>query len=705
MRYTEAFNSNVLDRRFLTSAPRDAAGFEATGAAEPQLDLALRPRDEAVFWLTAAAEIEHSLMVQYLFAAYSLDPTAVGQQSEKVSALKNKLLQIAREEMGHLITVQNLLLVIGGPLHVGRDHSPQAESIHPFRFKLERLTLGSLAKYVMAESPDVPLEEMTMLSDERKALLRDEIIEKARVNNDGRDVRHVGPIFARLVRLLGEELDDSDFRLDRLSHQARWSDWGYDAGHSDISSKTRGGYVLVEALDAGTVDAVRQQAVGALSAIGEQGEFVDSGDELDDSHFDRFLQLYEQLKSIETEVGHAVTWPVARFPNTTVASDPLDAMTMADAVLNSHLDEGRIVAERPRAWAHLFNLRYRVLLGCLLHGFHIAGPLYEEAGESTGDRSAKGLLNAWAFREMARLKKLSEKLVQMPLDDSGGNHAGPPFELPYTLQQSSFEADRWHVHADIFSASESLARGIQTRFQFDTDDPFLLHLIAEDAASSLIAREIAASGQVPPEAKPTGFRKVVRSFEEGVRGFDISKHGNFWGNRTRDEFLENGAFSSTDIVPGNAAQSRLVDLIERPEGDRLGMPRYRPRLHASRQAFVRQWIDAGAPDDQPPGVIGLVREPSPKPEPRPVPLLTDGPPNFEDDVRNLFRPFDRDSMIGWFDLHNYDDVKANAGPILSRLQDGTMPCTGSWPEQDIAIFARWIEGGFRRVSQRDEGGT
>jgi len=48
------------------------AAVAATGPADPIHDPPLEPRDEAIFLLTAAAEIEHALMVQYLFAAYSV---------------------------------------------------------------------------------------------------------------------------------------------------------------------------------------------------------------------------------------------------------------------------------------------------------------------------------------------------------------------------------------------------------------------------------------------------------------------------------------------------------------------------------------------------------------------------------------------------------------------------------------------------------
>src|SRR3954454_8213395 len=121
---------------------------------QPAARSPLQPRDEVVFLLTAAAEIEHALMVQYLYAAYSVriaDP-----HRQELTRVQAQLLQIAREEMGHLATVQNLLLLFGGPLNLERERSPYADTVSPFRFTLEPLTLDSLAKYVTAESPSRP---------------------------------------------------------------------------------------------------------------------------------------------------------------------------------------------------------------------------------------------------------------------------------------------------------------------------------------------------------------------------------------------------------------------------------------------------------------------------------------------------------------------------------------------------------------------
>ena len=102
-------------------------------------------RDEAIFWLSAAAEIEHALMVQYLFAAYSIEPASLPAENNVrrlATEIRNTLLQIAREEMGHFISVQNLLHAVGGALHFGRQFSPFEFAIQPFAYRLEPADAG-----------------------------------------------------------------------------------------------------------------------------------------------------------------------------------------------------------------------------------------------------------------------------------------------------------------------------------------------------------------------------------------------------------------------------------------------------------------------------------------------------------------------------------------------------------------------------------
>jgi hypothetical protein len=68
-------------------------------------------------------------------------------------------------------------------------------------------------------------------------------------------------------------------------------------------------------------------------------------------------------------------------------------------------------------------------------------------------------------------------------------------------------------------------------------------------------------------------------------------------------------------------------------------------------------------------------------------------PSFTHDIRPLFRTQDVESMRWAFDLSKYDDVKASAEQIYSRLAAGSMPCDRAWPADRITLFRQWIDEG------------
>jgi len=70
--------------------------------------------------------------------------------------------------------------------------------------------------------------------------------------------------------------------------------------------------------------------------------------------------------------------------------------------------------------------------------------------------------------------------------------------------------------------------------------------------------------------------------------------------------------------------------------------------------------------------------------------------SFASDIRPLFRDTpDVESMKDMgLDLSSYEDVKAKAEGIYSRLEDGTMPCDGPWPKDQVAKFKTWMDEGM-----------
>ena len=72
----------------------------------------------------------------------------------------------------------------------------------------------------------------------------------------------------------------------------------------------------------------------------------------------------------------------------------------------------------------------------------------------------------------------------------------------------------------------------------------------------------------------------------------------------------------------------------------------------------------------------------------------DSTPSYQRDIRPLFRESDRESMEFAFDLWDYNDVCTYAQDILERLAEGSMPCDGEWPEEQITQFRNWVEAGM-----------
>ena len=172
-----------------------------------------------------AAEVEHALLVQYLFASYSVgDPPYRGSKVPSNSEVltkrwRNDLSNIARQEMAHLATVQNLLRFIGGPLNLEREDFPFRSFLYPFKFNLEPLSKTSLAKYISAEMPKEPGEP-----------LMSEILQRATGTNDAIPINRVGELYEELISIFKDEekLPNHELRPHTASTlQASHDDWSF----------------------------------------------------------------------------------------------------------------------------------------------------------------------------------------------------------------------------------------------------------------------------------------------------------------------------------------------------------------------------------------------------------------------------------------------------------------------------------------------
>jgi hypothetical protein len=376
-------------------------------------------RDRAIYFLHIGAEVEHALMVQYLYAGYSLDASQVQDAGQRalVQQWRETILLIAREEMGHLAAVENILTLIGGPLSFDRQEFPVQNELYPFPFDLEPLTRRSLGKYVLAESPNDEALAAMGLTEEIEEI-------KKYVKAGGTSVNRVGVIYDAVMALFkapdepkypGKRpffIQSGDIQADSEGFQVGPGEWGL--GYKDL--------LICTAND-------RTSALAALEAVAEQGE----GEKVEDfasSHFGRFLTIYRAFP-------RDGEWTPAR----NVACNPtLDR----DAP-----PERQITHPTARLWAGLLNVRYRMLLAYLAHSFQVEEPVKQWT------RTSRGLLVSWAFGEMYNVRSISEILMRLPMHPGGDVYAGPPFEMPYTLALPTRDADRWRTHRDLFLMSRN----------------------------------------------------------------------------------------------------------------------------------------------------------------------------------------------------------------------------------------------------------
>ncbi len=113
----------------------------------------------------------------------------------------------------------------------------------------------------------------------------------------------------------------------------------------------------------------------------------------------------------------------------------------------------------------------------------------------------------------------------------------------------------------------------------------------------------------------------------------------------------------------------------------------RPPAHMPMPSW--NWATAAGPPGSRISALAPVEE-----DEAPVMLpAADEPVRFEKHIKPLFRARDRQSMTFAFDLWSYEDVRAHAEAILTRLDNGSMPCDGAWPAEKVDTFRRWMDTG------------
>jgi hypothetical protein len=410
--------------------------FAVTGIPRPPTSMTVW--DEARFFLRAAAEVEHSLLVQYLYAKFSLLDTSPGQN------WAGELLGVAIQEMCHLITVQNLLLALGKDAQ-GISATPYLDRQHPFDysipFTLEPLSQRSLAKYITTEAPT--LDHVLPIS-KRQLVAQIEVIANlpalgvavgsvfGPLAARAMTIKQVGALYALLYwlflptdtvqgpwpkkdfpgDLFAAELPGRHLPPEQLSgladkRQAEEDAWGGDPS-PDVQR------FVLPVRSAGT-QVETNSALDAIYQIALQGE---GWQDMAKSHFNRFLALWKPLDNAMHAGG------AASFRRSVPINPSVDPAKPGTVTITNKVSV---------LWASLFNTRYQMLLMKIY--LALARPS-DQPGQGPASRLDL-IQKAIALEMSVGVSAIADKLVELPLKlrapagtTDPADKAGPPFELP-----------------------------------------------------------------------------------------------------------------------------------------------------------------------------------------------------------------------------------------------------------------------------------
>jgi Ferritin-like len=450
-----------------------ASGLPVAGARDVVREMLLRvgipvvegvgtAREFAIELLKLAAEVEHALMVQYLYAATSL-PDEPGPDSVNYH---EKLLDVAVQEMGHLATVQNLLLLLGGrkAFYMQRDIIRETSEKNPLPFVLEPINKASLAKYVAAEKPAQVPPDLEAKVDE---------LVKLAEQDAGVDTHRVGAIF-ELLRWMFTPPEEASKGIDYAMFAPLPANPHFsDEVLRDLSEVTEyealaDEWQVFEEDVILTTAHTSAEARDAIDRIAAQGEGLTDRSR---SHFAEFMEMVAAF-----EAGNITVKPIATSPT-----------------LDTHGGQGGEVISYPytRLWGEVFSLQYSLLVLTLYHT--LVTPR-----SSDGSADLRGALASLALRGMRRvIDPVSNLVASLPMrDDGSSDNAGPPYDLDASILQSNEDHELVAQHIRMLDRLASVYAAIESSPDFPS------HLDHANTLANLRNFDKQRRDLFPPSAPP-----------------------------------------------------------------------------------------------------------------------------------------------------------------------------------------------------------
>nr|AYA81830.1 chromopyrrolic acid synthase [Streptomyces sp. IMB 3-202] len=372
--------------------------------------------------LRDAAAIELAVMLQYLYAAYSV-PThgaglayvrrglwtpaqlrlACGDGGETLDeGVRSMLMGIAREEMIHFLLVNNIITALGEPFHVPRVDfgTVNRELPVPLDFCLERLGPGSVDRFIQIERPEDLVGEVRREGAPAPVAVRDDRHPYASLSELYADIRE------------GLQRVPDLFLVDRgrgggehhlfLRESVNRHHPDYQLEVDDLQSALFAIDVIAEQGEGGVLAPRPDDGPGARAGSGEGVR--------EDSHYASFLRIADLLHgdpAVRSRPGGErwnPAYPVVRNPTLGHGNPVMETVTDPDA----------------RSVMELFNQSYFMALQLMAQHFG-------ERPDASLRRS--DLMNAAIDMMTGLMRPLAELLVTLP-SGRRGTTAGPSFELP-----------------------------------------------------------------------------------------------------------------------------------------------------------------------------------------------------------------------------------------------------------------------------------
>jgi CDGSH-type Zn-finger protein/uncharacterized Fe-S cluster protein YjdI len=345
-------------------------------------------REQALHALYEAAELEHCLMCTYLYAAFSLkssiDEGLSAAQLDAVTRWRQSILQVATEEMGHLMAVWNITIALGGAPRVGRSNFPVDPGYLPAGVvvKLAPFNMATLQHFIYLERPAGSTEPDGDGFAPERVFARG--ADGPRLTPMGVDYETVGAFYEKLgkgLRLLAEAHGESGAMCGDASLQLSSEEVALPGAKRVICLKT---------------------ALMAFDGIVTQGEGAQQN--TTDSHYQKFAAIraeYQQLLAEDPSF-------VPAFP---AATNPV--------MRRPPRPEGRVWIENEQAIAtvDLANSAYGLMQRLLAYTYAVPS---QDPDKAVSLDLAVGLMHA--------LTPLSERAARLPAGPSNPTcHAGVSF--------------------------------------------------------------------------------------------------------------------------------------------------------------------------------------------------------------------------------------------------------------------------------------